>query len=331
MKGVTFVIVHLGPDPDKHIFANIEYLRRNFSNALVVVTDNSKLISFCGQNNVLLSIYVRSLSTTNLFNKFDGDLEFRGGFWFLTIERIIAFTEFQADSLYTNLLHVESDVVLFKSFSIDFLAGTKKLCWTNVGPLYDCAALLFSPSPGTGDWLRNKLANELEQNRNTTDMLSLRRISQSHSNRVSYFPSTLDCYEKFPFIYDPLQFGMYLFGSDPRNLYGVINRYEWWSETGYSNSGIRYSTDLKGSLYVEKNSKKYRLLSLHNHSKNLLLFGRWQPLMVWFFVLSSRVKVFRKLPSYRFVKGNLSLLLSNITNYRKYPLIFRIIRGIVFR
>jgi hypothetical protein len=121
MKVVTFALVHLGPDPDKHIYANIKYLQRNFSSPLVVITNNSKLITFCERENADFFIYNRSEVTTALLHGFVGDTSFRDGFWFLTIERLIALAEFQEKHSISNLLHVESDVVLLKTFSLDSL------------------------------------------------------------------------------------------------------------------------------------------------------------------------------------------------------------------
>jgi hypothetical protein len=331
MKDVTFVLVHLGPDPDKHVYSNIRYLRRNFSNPLVVITDNSKLITFCGREKADFFIYNRSEVTTALLHGFVGDTSFRDGFWFLTIERLIALAEFQEKNSISNLLHVESDVVLLKTFSLDSLKGTVNLWWTNVGPLYDCAALLYSPTPETASWLKANVVKMLHDFPSTTDMLVLRQIALDHPNKVTYFPSTLDTSNTPSVIFDPLQFGLYLFGSDPRNLYGFINRYVWWSEVGHSDMGIRYVTDMKGNIFLVYKSHKLQLLNLHNHSKNLLLFGRLQVLVIWFFVFTSRFGIFKKIPSFRFLRSNLNLLFSNFFNYRKYPLILRTTRNIFFK
>jgi len=331
MKDVTFVLVHLGPDPDKHVYSNIRYLRRNFSNPLVVITDNSKLITFCGREKADFFIYNRSAETKALLQGFAGDTSFRDGFWFLTIERLIALAEYQQKYLISNLLHVESDVVLLKSFLLDSLKDTVNLWWTNVGPLYDCAALLYSPTPETAIWLKTNVAKMLRDFPAITDMLALRQIALDHPDKVSYFPSTLDTSVTPSVIFDPLQFGLYLFGSDPRNLYGFINRYVWWSEVGHSDTGTRYVSDMKGNIFLIFKSHKLQLLSLHNHSKNLFLFGRLQIFVIWFFVFSSHFSIFKKLPSFRFLRSNLNLLFSNFFNYRKYPLILRTIRNIFFK
>jgi ribosomal protein S24E len=90
-KKMVFVIVHLGPDPDKHVYSNIKYILKNFDNSLLVISNNKKVINFCRLNSVDMHIYERSSDTQLLFDAFQGDLVFRSGYWFLTIERIIAF------------------------------------------------------------------------------------------------------------------------------------------------------------------------------------------------------------------------------------------------
>ena len=331
MGDTTFVLVHLGPDPDKHVLKNVQYLRRNFRNPIVVITDNSKLQLFCKDLGILVHVYVRSKETAKSLESFRGDLDFRDGFWFLTIERLIAFAEFQVSSLAVNLLHVESDVVLLKNFNSGFLMEEDKLWWTNVGDVYDCAALLFSPNPSKAHWLKTEIIKLLVSDPTITDMLALRRIKLHYGDLVSYFPSKLINYDEGPLLFDPLQFGMFLFGSDPRNLFGLIHRYVWWGEVGFQNVNISYSSNLKGELYVIKESRRYQLQNIHNHSKNLLLFGRFQRVTIWFFVLTSKVSVFSKIPSYRFSIPVLKSLLRNLTRFRKYPLILRTFLNITLK
>lgn len=307
------------------------YLRRNFRNPIEVITDNSKLQLLCKDLGIPVHVYVRSEETTKSLESFRGDLDFRDGFWFLTIERLIAFAEFQVSSLAVNLLHVESDVVLLKNFNSGFLLEEDKLWWTNVGDAYDCAALLFSPNPSRALWLKTEIIKLLISDPTITDMLALRRIKLHYGDLVSYSPSKLINYDEGANLFDLLQFGMFLFGSDPRNLFGLIHRYVWWGEVGYPNVNISYSSNLKGELYVVKESRRYQLQNIHNHSKNLLLFGRFQRVTIWFFVLTSRISLFSKILFYRFSIPVLKSLLRNLTRFTKYPLILRTFLNIILK
>jgi hypothetical protein len=78
-------------------------------------------------------------------------------------------------------------------------------------------------------------------------------------------------------IVDVAPFGMWLYGIDPNNQYGIsVHFSKSFIENGDSfvdPSSAKYIFDEDGTLLVEVGNKREPIFALHNHSKNLKYFG----------------------------------------------------------
>ena len=222
------------------------------------------------------------------------DVEFRMGYWNLTLERIFAVLNYQITNNLRNVLHVESDVILMKTFPFRNIQECKYVHWCEYGEGHDVASLLHIPDSQNAVLLKEKLLSILKQNPNLTDMQLLFMARSSGAN-VRLFPSTATDYceskyksksstfycKCFPldFIFDGLTYGMYLSGQDPRNNYG---RYSVGDNSPYDSGATHlnprkylWTFDTSGNLQAESFccGKVVILQNLHIHSKNLKLFG----------------------------------------------------------
>lgn len=220
------------------------------------------------------------------------NVEFRMGYWNLTLERIFAVLNYQIKNNLKNVLHVESDVILMKTFPFRNIQECKYVHWCEYGEGHDVASLLHIPDSQNAVLLKEKLLSLLKQNPNLTDM-QLLFMARSSGTNIRLFPSTTtdNCGSKSKlstfyckciptnFIFDGLTYGMYLTGQDPRNNYGrysIGDNSPFDSGATHLNPSIySWTFDTSSTLQAECFCcrKVVILHNLHVHSKNLKLFG----------------------------------------------------------
>jgi hypothetical protein len=220
------------------------------------------------------------------------DLEFRLGYWNLTLERIFSVLNYQIKNDIKQILHVESDVILMESFPFQSLENCNYVHWCEYGPEHDVASLFFVPDSKNAAMLKRKMLSILSQNPNLTDM-QLLYLTRNAGANVRLFPSFTThrcqqnqginqsyclCFEH-DFIFDGLTYGMYLSGQDPRNNYG---KYSIGDNSPFDSGATfinprqySWSIDVNGTpnskcLYCGDEAK---LQNLHVHSKNIELFS----------------------------------------------------------
>jgi hypothetical protein len=269
---MKLVFVHFG-QPPSHLSANIVDVCRRFPQIKVVLISDFSLDGMESFQN-----YSEKYMDISKYLDFFGShsslpVRFRGGFWLLSLIRLIVLADF-VESEGSSVLHIESDVVLASDFPLDFFHEiSQQVAFVRVSDSEAIASILFIPSPESARALRLALYHEFDSNRALTDMQFLSNYLHSFPERVFELPSSLNDDPALDFIFDGSDYGQYLFGTDPRNSRGVkILNFENPNtrinagELSYRYEPTRDFIDISDGLLSK------RLVNLHIHSKNARLF-----------------------------------------------------------
>jgi hypothetical protein len=271
---VKIVFVHLGKSRVAHLFSNIEYLLKIFSGReIVVVSDNKRLRTRVESLGAFFWEFT-SLSSNNIFNSLSRDLNFRDGFWKYSLQRFEAIKEFHNECRSTPLLHLESDVLLFRNFPLHSFENLQKLAWEGYNEERDVGAIFFSPSFHETDWLIKEISHEIAKDAKVTDMTALARIRKNNPDRILLLPG--DPFKQQDFnggFFDAAPIGMWLTGEDPRNHKGRVIKLNQHLDSDVDPSRFRYHVTESG-MEVELGEGRIKLFNLHIHSKQTKYFEK---------------------------------------------------------
>jgi hypothetical protein len=283
---IIAVYIHLGNEIPKHLLLNLTRHMDLFpSQHVVLVSSNDWQHELpVGIDNFVLS---NSQLESSIFDEMSNFLnfEFRKGFWKFTLQRLFVLEILHREYPHTELLHIESDVILMPNFPWNNFKNISKLAWLPVNSEYDIAALLYSPNLEYTGELVQFLSKHIADYPNTNDMKALRSFVIENPEKHRYLPSfTKETLRKnlsetepkrveiesFEGIFDPLAFGMWCFGQDPKNSLGLSRRYVLDESHLLDPSQVHLS--LIGEELVDSTGKQ--VYNLHIHSKSLGLFGK---------------------------------------------------------
>lgn len=288
---MEIVYVHLGTTRNNYLASAIDRSLSLFPKVKhTLILDSLELTNTISSKVSLIKNESRVLESEMIQR--DVNLEFRMGYWNLTLERIFAVLNYQIKNNLRHVLHVESDVILMKTFPFQNIQECNYVHWCEYGEGYDVASLLHIPNSQNAVLLKEKLLLILKQNPKFTDM-QLLFMARNTGVNIRLFPSTATDYcesnskpninycKCFPIdsIFDGLTYGMYLSGQDPRNNYG---RYSVGDNSPYDSRATHlnprkysWTLDVNSNLHAKSFccGKVVVLQNLHIHSKNLQLFG----------------------------------------------------------
>jgi hypothetical protein len=324
---MEIVYVHLGTTKNSYLSDAMERSLSLFPEVKhTLILDHFDSVCISSPNVNLVKNVSKVLESETL--RRNVDLEFRKGYWNFTLERIFAVLDYQIKNNVTNILHVESDVVLLETFPFDSIQRCGFIHWCEYGEGHDVASLLHIPSSIDADLVQNQMISILKDKPNLTDM-QLLHSTRSKAKNVRLFPSkgidkcesdlTLESFycECFPedFIFDGLTYGMYLTGQDPRNNYG---RYFVGDNSPFESGATHinprkffWSLDKTGILGAKSLccGKTSKLQNLHVHSKNKKLFKpKWQKSLIKLVGIANkhkRVKFFSSRVVYEMFKTSI--------------------------
>jgi hypothetical protein len=241
-----------------------------------IVISDTKFISSVPKD-VRVFEYSRTEETAELFRNLSLPDSFRGGFWYLTLERLFAL-DFAHQQIQTSpILHVESDMLLFSNFPWEFFENSKKLMWGRVDISEDIPALLFSPNRQLTSTLVKEIKEEILRDPATSDMRMLRAIALRATNGdFEYLPSGIDLEKVSGGFFDVGTLGMWLTGEDPRNNWG--KRVYFRDLPHHLFKPQQWSLEIMNNqLLATREGEAWAVFSLHVHSKDLELFGNRSP------------------------------------------------------
>jgi hypothetical protein len=269
---MKLVFVHFG-QPPSHLSANILDVCNRFPQIKVVLISDFSLDGMQSFQNYSEK-YLNISSHLDFFRSRSSlPISFRGGFWLLSLIRLIVLADF-VESENRSVLHIESDVVLAPDFPFEFFNKiSKQVAFVRVSNSEAIASILFIPSTESARKLKSAIYDEFDSDPALTDMKFLSNYSHSFPERVFELPSSLHDVPVTEFIFDGSDYGQYLFGTDPRNLRGVkILNFENPNtriNTGKLNYRFNQARDF---IDICDGSVSKRLVNLHIHSKNIRLF-----------------------------------------------------------
>ena len=235
---MNVVFVHLNSTIPRYLHNNLLSCAKKFPTHKIHLIHNLSMVSTIPGVNLFQTKVLNSLeSTSEILNH---PKDFRNNFWFSSIARLMVFPEFMKSNP-GPLLHVESDVILSEDFPLDdFMYLDEAIAYPIVFKERAVASTVFIRDEMQAQELANFVNNEIELNRDTTDMLTLRRYFDSFPKKVfplpffhSFDPDFIceidpllksrltECQSRFTGIFDGSDLGVYYFGTDPRNMRGL--------------------------------------------------------------------------------------------------------------
>lgn len=219
------------------------------------------------------------------------DLKFRSGYWLHTIERFEALAEFHQTIAYaTDVILIESDVIVFRNFPWEKVRSLSKLAWPTAGEGSDVGAILYSPSEKETTKLVLTLRRLCELNPELSDMEALyiarkdnalseqwvqlpiwkKDFSQTKQS-VRDFPFDLD--PKFDGIFDGSHLGTWASGGDPQSFWGIERRFHLTKQNNHIDLKYSHLEYRNGQLYIWNGGKSCEVYNMHVHSKNVRFFN----------------------------------------------------------
>jgi hypothetical protein len=269
---------------------NIQSLRRDFPEKKVVLIHNQSDLKLNLKG--LTTYYFSGSENLKLIeNSLQHPKEFRGNFWFTSIARFEALTQY-IEETGESVLHIESDVIISRDFPLEkFKSLTSTIAYPVVAKNRGVASTLFISDIILAKLLVTFSLRCAFMDGNTSDMEILASLAAEHSKDVfelafapakkSFFQGSANndliklgkSIKHFDGLFDGNDIGVYLFGTDPRNKRGYSLLY---SEIPNNYAAIRKWHFLydksRNFLSLQTNTGNLRIYSIHGTCKNILLF-----------------------------------------------------------
>jgi hypothetical protein len=223
------------------------------------------------------------------FARMQHDLTFRGSFWFNSMARFKALALFMERRDLESVIHIESDVILSKSFPVQAFSKLEgKLAYAFESPERGIASVLYVGSYRAIVDLVDFCEIRLRSDSKLTDMTALALFRDKNPDKVIVLPTIpklrgeysrqkyrefAENSEVFSGIFDGISIGQYLFGVDPRNNRG-FRRVYWHDPNHLFNPTKVIFRCRNGNLYITDGQDEFKVFNLHIHSKDLRAFDR---------------------------------------------------------
>lgn len=289
---MSIVFAHFHSSPPKHLLLNIERTIKLFPEQRVfLLTDkNSPRIRI---NNLNIFEVSPNREWIRLENQLAHDKNFRNNFWFTSIARFLAISEF-ARNHSDEIFHLESDVIIANDFPFKLFTQTKSLfLFPLVSDTLAIASCLYVKNFEAAKYLANFAILEALNDPNTTDMHILRKLTRVNGKKFEMLPTAPSQQSSMPSVdedflkendkmmsyfggvFDGFDLGRYLFGMDPRNKRGFSTLREFDSSVYLNTRELKFSVknnrEFPYVLDVERN-QEVPVFALHIHCKNVNLF-----------------------------------------------------------
>lgn len=265
---IPIVLVQLG-SPSRYLKANLKYLGETFPyEKKVMITDlkNYQWIEDYGFR--VVHVDELAIFWPNNFEISDRRKYFRDNFWFSTKARLILLSHFMLQTSTPRLLHFENDVWVNPRFPFEYFDSLDApLAYPRVDDFRGIASVLYV----NGAEGINILEYACNKWSNMTDMEILGKLMDENERVLMLDSYDRRANESGHWVFDAAKMGMYLFGADPRNSWGLIRRFKR-SPMGALEYGdeIRLEKDI---LSVGKEKSRKEIANLHVHSKNRKVFS----------------------------------------------------------
>lgn len=281
--------MHLNTKIPSYLKANLKQLRSKFPDRDVVLISNVKQPRIAG---ISFRLYSESEFSKEINLYLSHPKSFRSNFWHTSIARFTYLLTYQEEKQ-VPVLHVESDVILSHDFPFEKILANQSLTFPMLSKHRGVASVFFSPSSEELNLFVEFLVEEAKRDHGVTDMTAMRHYFNSHPERVSILPAgpedsavyepeihsdifeeVIDALKVYGGVFDGSDIGMYLFGTDPRNLLGktilrqeISSTYTIMSKMEFRFNSSREFLDIKS----EENWLPVYNLHMTCKDKNLFL------------------------------------------------------------
>ena len=242
-----------------------------------MISNNLEFNELKGARIHFIDIQNLNFKWPEFFEISDGKRNFRDNFWFSTKARLYVIPIFMEIYSIQKIIHLENDVWIHPEFPFHIFEYLDyPLAFPRVDSERAIASILFI----NGSEGRRLLLDSCEKWPMQTDMQILGKLILSQKN-VCELPSTYGGVEEHfdGWIFDGAKLGMYLFGSDPRNTYGLVKRFDF---SPLGSVGTKFKLKLTNKvLFLQDEVKERKIANLHIHSKNISMFSyQWDRALV---------------------------------------------------
>lgn len=287
------VYVYIGESKlPKYVLENLSNTQSKFSDIeLVFISDNTQ--SLKKVSDLGISVWHcknQAVENSDTLNSMTHPMQFRSGYWFSTLARFFAIEEFMEINSEPEVLQIEADVWLSKSFPFEkFLNFSKGLAYPMEAVGRGAASVLYVGSLRAIKDFNRYCKEELLKDANSTDMTLLGKYLKENSKRVVPLPtarstsnfkeftpknlalSSSSLYSYFNGVFDPLSYGMHLFGIDARNSRGVLKLYSDNPIQILDFRKLQFNV-VDEKVIAKGNFQSFQIYNLHIHSKNMRIF-----------------------------------------------------------
>jgi hypothetical protein len=285
---LRIVWVHFGKRLPKYLLNNLERAAKLFPQlSLNLISDTNYL------EHVPTGVRIFKPKFSNRMREIEARLahpkDFRQNFWFSAIARFDALEQFMME-VEGPIIHFESDILIARDFPFEtFLSQKHYIAFPITSRERGIASTLFLSGKEAATELADFAANEVKINPKTSDMLILRAFYDEDSDKCKVLPIGPDnvssyhetqessLYEKYATAFreyggviDGNDFGVYFFGTDPRNARGkmVLGQEVALNYLRTSNFRLIYNTERRFVDAVDLEGNRAKIYSLHLTSKN---------------------------------------------------------------
>ncbi len=289
---MNILFAHFDTPIPKYLENNLIRCRNLFPQHRVILLTNLnfKFKKFDGINIVK---YLPSKNWEMVKNNLNHSYEFRKNFWFLSIGRLIAISEFVIANN-TEVLHVESDVLISKDFPFDaFSQGDQEILFPQVSESRSIASTLYLRNAKVANKLIDFIKFNSLEDSYITDMKVLSKLSNSQAFNFRSLPSVpsdskllqshhkldlkanKDAIRYFKGVFDGAYLGVYLFGDDPRNHRGKSKVRQVMVDSFFIPQKIKFVVNLERKfldIFDPMTNLSTPIYSLHIHVKSAKIF-----------------------------------------------------------
>jgi len=286
------VLVHFGRKLPKHLILNIKRIRLLFPHLdiLLITNQSCKL-----PKSLLLNIFLYNPGKTwkEIEEKLSHDKNFRENFWFTSLVRLIAIDAYMS-AINDEVIHIESDVLISSDFPFEkFKHLPRNIAYPIISQKSAIASILYLRDSKASRVLAEKIISSVRENSYATDMQILADLYFENPDLVQplaigpqYSKEIYNSYDHSILfaemdlsrsvlcgIIDGSDIGQYLFGQDPRNLWGKRALRQENKNHFLKPRSLDFSYSNKRQfLNLTSQFKVFPIFAVHIHSKNTNLF-----------------------------------------------------------
>lgn len=289
---MNILFAHFDTPIPKYLEKNLIRCKNLFpSHKVILLTNvNYKIKKL---NGIRIVNYLPSKNWEMVKDNLNHSHEFRKNFWFLSLGRLIAISEFVIANN-SEVLHIESDVLISKDFPFEaFSQGDSEILFPHVSENRSIASTLYLRNAKVASELIDFIKVNSTEDFYITDMQVLSKLgklqdvnfralptipSNSKSLQIDHklnLKANEDSIKYFKGVFDGANLGVFLFGDDPRNHRGSSKVRQIISDSFFIPQKIDFIFNLERNfldIYDPITNSSIPIYSLHIHVKLAKIF-----------------------------------------------------------